>query len=552
MKSTVVIGLLGTVIDKTGTGPKRWAHWRPSVAVCQHEDLLVKRFELLYEPHYQSLADQVVADISTVSPETQVCLNPVTCTDPWDFEEVYAGLHDFARSYTFDTDTEEYLVHITTGTHVAQICCYLLTEAHYFPAKLLQTSPPKRSSSLASPGAYTTIDLDLSRYDRIAQRFRREVEEGTDYLKSGIHTRNAQFNALIARIEHVALRSKAPILLSGPTGAGKSQLAKRIYELKHKRNQVEGLFVEVNCATLRGDAAMSPLFGHVKGAFTGAIQERAGLLRQADQGVLFLDEIGELGLDEQTMLLRAVEEKRFFPLGADYEVSSNFQLLAGSNRQLQKEVANGRFREDLLARINLWTFDLPRLKDRAEDIEPNIDYELERYAQMEGTQVAFHTEARKRYLDFALSPQAEWRANFRDLMASITRLGTLASGGRITLALVNEEIEQLTMNWQASQAEKKDETEAISELQKFSPILPDTLDLFDTTQLLQVLQVCRTSRSLSEAGRRLFSVSRLHKKQPNDADRLRKYLARFGLDWQTASRASQAVKESSERGCAGE
>jgi transcriptional regulatory protein RtcR len=167
----------------------------------------------------------------------------------------------------------------------------------------------------------------------------------------------------------------------GPTGAGKSLLARRIYELKKARRTIEGAFVDVNCATIRGDAAMSALFGHVKGAFTGAQKDRAGLLRAADKGVLFLDEVGELGLDEQAMLLRALEEKTFLPLGSDEEAHSNFQLIAGTNRDLFAAVGQGKFREDLLARINLWTFSLPGLKDRAQDIEPNLDFELDRFAE---------------------------------------------------------------------------------------------------------------------------------------------------------------------------
>ena len=104
---------------------------------------------------------------------------------------------------------------------------------------------------------------------------------------------------------------------------------------------------------------MSALFGHEKGAFTGATTAREGLLRAAHEGMLFLDEIGELGCDEQAMLLRAIEEKKFLPVGADKEASSDFQLIAGTNRELTRAVEEGRFREDLLARINLWTFCLP-------------------------------------------------------------------------------------------------------------------------------------------------------------------------------------------------
>ena len=126
---------------------------------------------------------------------------------------------------------------------------------------------------------------------------------------------------MIEHIEQVAIRSQAPLLLTGPTGAGKSQLARRIYELKKARRQVGGAFVEVNCATLRGDGAMSALFGHVKGAFTGAQSDRPGLLSAADGGCCSSTRSASSALDEQAMLLRAIEEKRFLPVGADREAA---------------------------------------------------------------------------------------------------------------------------------------------------------------------------------------------------------------------------------------
>jgi transcriptional regulatory protein RtcR len=316
------------------------------------------------------------------------------------------------------------------------------------------------------------------------------------------------------------------MLLFGPTGAGKSFLARRVYEMKKARHQLGGRFVEVNCATLRGDSAMSALFGHVKGAFTGAQTERAGLLRSADGGLLFLDEIGELGLDEQAMLLKAIEEKRFLPFGSDREVESDFQLIAGTVRDLRQWVAEGRFREDLYARINLWTFDLPGLADRPEDLEPNLDFELARFAREHGEQVRFHTEARRIYLKFVTSPQARWTGNFRELSASVTRLATLAEGGRITEADVADEIARLQRTWAEPDSAGSDGA--------LADLLGDeaaSLDLFDRMQLENVVAVCRESASLSDAGRRLFDVSRTEKAKVNDADRLRKYLARFGLNW---------------------
>ncbi len=371
MKRTVAIGFIGATLDRLGKGAARWQKWRPSIGLCQQPDLLIDRLELIHgnDARDLGLAERIRADIAAVSPHTEVRLQQMELRNPWDFEEVYGALHDFVSAYPFDTEREDYLVHITTGTHVAQICWFLLTEARYLPARLVQTSPSRRKDEARHPeGSATLIDLDLSRYDRIASRFRREQEESLALLKSGIATRNAAFNRSIEQIERVAVRSRAPMLLVGPTGAGKSFLARRIYELKRSRHQLDGRFVEVNCATLRGDGAMSALFGHVKGAFTGAQNAREGLLRAADGGMLFLDEIGELGADEQAMLLKAIEEKRFFPLGSDREVESDFQLIAGTHRDLRGRVAEGLFREDLFARINLWTFELPGLAGRREDI----------------------------------------------------------------------------------------------------------------------------------------------------------------------------------------
>lgn len=524
MKKTVVFGFLGTQLDYGGKGSSRWEKWRPTVSLCQHNDLVVDRIELFHDLRSRGLAERIKNDIASVSPETEVRRVEREIRDPWDFEEVYTTLHDYARHYPFDVENEDYLIHITTGTHVAQICWFLLAEARYLPARLLQTSPARKKDVANTIGSYEIIDLDLSRYNQIAQRFQREQEDTVSFLKSGIATRNPQFNSMISEIEKVAGRSRAPMLLIGPTGAGKSFLARRVYELKQQRQRLEGRFVEVNCATLRGDSAMSTLFGHVKGAFTGAQTERPGLLRAADKGLLFLDEIGELGLDEQAMLLKAIEEKRFFPFGSDREVESDFQLIAGTHRDLRQWVAEGRFREDLYARINLWTFDLPGLAKRLEDIEPNIDFELARYADENGHQVRFNVEARTRYLDFSTSAEARWAGNFRELSASITRLATLAESGRITVDLANAEIARLRSQWHGVEAQD-------TLLESLLGDAAHEIDLFDRVQLTSVIEVCRGSNSLSEAGRKLFAASRQQKKQANDADRLRKYLARFGLEW---------------------
>ncbi|MDB4998656.1 MAG: Sigma 54 interacting domain protein, partial [Myxococcaceae bacterium] len=312
---------------------------------------------------------------------------------------------------------------------------------------------------------------------------------------------------------------------------GKTLLARRIHALKQQLGRASATLVEVNCATLRGDQAMSALFGHKRGAFTGAVTDRRGLLLAADGGVLFLDEIGELGRDEQAMLLTAIEDKQFTPVGSERPTASDFQLIAGTNRDLRADVESGRFREDLLARIDLWHFRLPSLRGRLEDIAPNVDYELERIARETGRRVVFHADARKRFMRFAMGPTAAWRGNFRDLGAALTRMATFAPSGGIRVAEVDDEIARLEASW------RRDGAGSDGLLERVLGARASELDLFDRAQLAVVLEVCASEVSLSAAGRRLFAHSLEKRASKNDADRLKKYLARFDLDFQSARAA---------------
>ncbi|MEO1775981.1 MAG: RNA repair transcriptional activator RtcR [Pseudomonadota bacterium] len=514
----VVIGFLGTQLDM---GRKR--KWRPSIHLCAHEHFPVTRLELLYDERFLRLAEGVRQDIAPLAPQTEVMLRRLDLADPWDFEEVYGALFDFAEGYQFDEDRERYHVHLTTGTHVAQICWFLLTESRHIPARLLQTGPPRDGD--APQGKLDIIDLDLSRYNALQQRFDLLAERSTELLKGGIKTRNPAFNDLIDRIERVATVSDAPLLLIGATGTGKTALAQRIYELKLKGRRLRGRFVHVNCGTLRGDAGMATLFGNRRGAAGGA-PERRGLLREAHGGLLFLDEIDALGPDEQTMVLHAVESGKFLPIGSDHEVTSSFQLIAGANRDLARLVADGQFRADLYARLNLWTFRLPRLRERREDIEPNLEHELAKAEGTTGARVGFNADAAQRYLAFAAHPATLWPGNFRDLGASVQRMCTLAPRGRITLAMVDQEVETLQAQW-ANAADDSDR----KLVRRYLGAGVEEIDLFDLAQLAAVIRTCKTAKTLSEAGRVLFAASRARKRSSNDADRLRKYLDRFGLTW---------------------
>ncbi len=524
-KKNVVINILGVIKDAKGRGSRRWHVWRPTISLVSHPEFPVHRMELLYEPDYLRLARKVVADVNQVSSGTQVDMVEIGWNDPWDFADVYAWLYEFAKHYAFDTENENYYLNISTGTHVNQICMFLLCEAQLFPSKLVQVSPDfSAQDEEKSKGILRIIDLDLSKYDALSQRFMQQAISGTEFLKAGIQTRDAAFNHIIEEIEQVAISSKDAILLQGATGAGKSQLARRIYELKVSRGEITGSFVPVNCATLVGDGAMSALFGHVKGAFTGAVNVRTGYLLQANKGLLFLDEIGELGMDEQAMLLHAIEAKEFYPVGSDRLVYSDFQLIAGTNRDLNEAVQQGKFREDLLARIDIWSWQLPSLKQRMDDFEVNLEFELRQSARLLDRNIRFSQRAKRTYLAYAKSPEATWVANFRDLNASVTRMATLSPTGRIDETTVDREIERLRQRWQG-----KTSPSAVELSDYVEQILLEDMDSFDQEQLKYVIGVCLKSKSLAEASRKLFDKSRLRKQTQNDSHRLRLYLQKFGL-----------------------
>lgn len=518
-KKKVAIGLLGSKLDTGKDGP-----WRPTLALCLQDSLVISRLELLYQKSHRRKALALAQDIRVRTPQTEINLHEIVLKHPWNFEETYSVLLDFVLNYSFNLEQEEYYVHISTGTHVAQICLFMLTEAKFIPGYLIQTSKNERKPEDIK-GKHYVIDLNLSRYEQIAVRFQSQQQKNVSSLKGGISTSNKNFNKMIDEIETVAIKSSEPILLTGPTGVGKSRLAGLIYKLKKEKQQFIGKFIEVNCATIQGDGAMSALFGHIKGAYTGAATSREGLLKSADKGLLFLDEIACLGHNEQAMLLRAIEEKEFYPMGSDKKETSDFQLIAGTNNDLPEMVHNGNFREDLLARIDCWKFKLPTLRERLDDLEPNIDFELGKITKRLDKKITFDKAAYSLYLRFAVSDRALWNHNFRDLNKSVTRMATLADE-RITESIVKREIERLCLGWNSQQSEMNSTLTQFLSLEQIN-----SLDLFDRLQLEQVIKICCESKSISAAGRKLFCQTRTQRKVTNDSDRLLKYFSKYKINW---------------------
>jgi DNA-binding NtrC family response regulator len=219
------------------------------------------------------------------------------------------------------------------------------------------------------------------------------------------------------KIEKIA-NSNFPVLIVGETGTGKELVARAIYECNKS-----GQFVAVNCSTLTPNLLGTELFGHERGAFTGAVGRKFGLIEAANNGTLFLDEIGELPLESQAMLLRALEEGKLRPVGSIREIPVSFRLVSATNRDLKREVEKGTFREDLLWRLRTFKIEVPPLRQRKEDIPELAEYFL--------SQQQIDTKITPEILE--AFQQHNWIGNVRQLQSCIRSMAAQAEGSRLSV-----------------------------------------------------------------------------------------------------------------------
>ena len=224
--------------------------------------------------------------------------------------------------------------------------------------------------------------------------------------------------AVLSRIAKVA-PTGSTVLITGETGTGKELIARAV----HKRSQRSGRpFISVNCAALPPTLVSSELFGHEKGAFTGATQRRLGRFEMADGGTIFLDEVGELLPDTQAALLRVLQEREFERVGGGQPVQVDVRVIAATNRDLNAAVANGTFRQDLLYRLNVFPIEMPPLRERKDDILILVEYFVQRYANRAGKNIR---SIDQKTLDLLQS--YDWPGNIRELQNVIERSIILSS-----------------------------------------------------------------------------------------------------------------------------
>ncbi len=237
----------------------------------------------------------------------------------------------------------------------------------------------------------------------------------------------------VKRVTQLAAGTPATVLITGESGTGKELIARRLHRLSGRRHYP---FIKINCAAIPESLLESELFGHEKGAFTGAVSRKPGRFELADGGTFFLDEIGEMPLSAQPKLLRAIQERRFYRVGGTTTISVDVRLVAATNRDLQNEVREGRFREDLYYRLNVVGVRLPALRERREDIPALIDCFAERAARRHGRPPRPFTQAA---LDALVSH--DWPGNIRELENAIERAILLTEGDEIDVGDLTEELQ---------------------------------------------------------------------------------------------------------------
>jgi len=348
-----------------------------------------------------------------------------TLSSPTNFGEIYeAAVNACELALTEARGGVELIFHLSPGTPAMQAVWIILGKTR-FPAELIQSSPERGVETASVPfdiSADFLPDLLRAADQKLVASAAAAAPEAATF--GDIIYRSAVMKTLVARAKKAALRD-VPVLIEGESGTGKELLARAIHGASVRRSKP---FIPVNCGAIPRELVESQLFGHEKGAFTGADRAHEGFFEQANAGTIFLDEIGELPLDAQVKLLRVLQESEITRLGASRKIKLDLRIMAATNRSLVHEVSAGRFREDLFFRLAVAVLNIPPLRERQGDLSLLIDRLFENADGGSGRSVSkkkLSAGARNILLNHG------WPGNVRELQNTLHRLVVWGEGTTI-------------------------------------------------------------------------------------------------------------------------
>jgi len=333
-----------------------------------------------------------------------------------DLEDKVKGFAAGAADYVVKPfEHEEVLARVRTHVEMRRLQLELQSTNQMLDAKVIE-----RTAELKK--ALDEVEKLKNRLQSENKYLQQEISEQSGHRD--IVGESAALKDVLRKVDLVAA-ADTTVLIHGETGSGKELIARALHDRSPRR---ERPMVKLNCSAISAGLVESELFGHLKGAFTGATEKRVGRFELADGGTLFLDEVSELPLDTQTKLLRVLQEGEFEPVGSSKSVKVNVRVIAASNRNLQSDVASGRFRADLFYRLNVFPIDVPPLRHRVDDIPALAEFFMQRFARKMGKplkRIAPETLARLKC--------HSWPGNIRDLQNVIERATVLSMGDALTV-----------------------------------------------------------------------------------------------------------------------
>ena len=555
----IFLTLFDPQLDHANSKGSAQACWRPSVAPAYHDRFIsISEYYLLAETEHLQAAQSLVKTIQKTFTKTATHMRDTATTkqrrdfasrllnapptvkvleinykNVWELNSCLEDLTVALSELTLAKQNTQIYINTATGTAQQRTALIFWLLKLLRPIKTRSPSGrTKTTPNKLSPGHHPLQGFLLapsvdkqhpSPAGQITCKSIGDTHNTIGFLRMAVNTQHDSLRDTIDRIEKLIVRApKDPILLTGPTGAGKSHLAHLIIEYL---KCLDPTYTDENCRTqniaeISKDLIASELFGHEKGAFTGAEKRHIGLFETTKDGILFLDEIGELSLDLQTQLLTVLDNGNIRRVGGEEVITGcRPKLIFGTNRNLIDDVRAGRFRHDLYERIAMWHFDIPGIRERPADFPRFIQYELAIWRQETGINCRFEKDAEARFLSFAKT--APWAGNFREFHTMIRRLAMFAENGTtITLNAVDREINE--------HATHRIEVPVQATPQSNSSAF--TYDLIDLAQIAIAIDVCKQSKTAKEAGEKLFAATRNRNPATfNGATNLQRLFAKVGL-----------------------